>query len=116
MSVTCIYMQGYVKEHLKSSLKKSYSLYGDLTDQYEVPLSWMLHDILDDNHIQWHPPLMSDYTYFWPFTDLDLIIEFDFLCPRIEWSGAYCFCPVCLSVCLFVCLLSTLTFTITFEP
>ena len=43
-----------------------------------------------------------------------------FLCPRIEWSGAYCFCPVCLSVCLsvclFVCLLSTLTFAITFEP
>ena len=35
-----------------------------------------------------------------------------FLCPRIEWSGAYCFCPVC----LFVCLLSTLTFAITFEP
>ena len=29
-----------------------------------------------------------------------------FLCPRIEWSGAYCFCPICLSVCL----LSTLTF------
>ena len=27
-------------------------------------------------------------------------------------SGAYCFCPVCLSVCL----LSTLTFAITFEP
>ena len=44
----------------------------------------------------------------------------NFLCPRIEWSGAYCFCPVCLSVCLsvclFVCLLSTLTFAITFEP
>ena len=43
-----------------------------------------------------------------------------FLCPRIEWSGAYCFCPLCLSVCLFVCLsvclLSTLTFAITFEP
>ena len=47
-----------------------------------------------------------------------------FLCPRIEWSGAYCFCPVCLFVCLsvclfvclFVCLLSTLTFAITFEP
>ena len=27
-----------------------------------------------------------------------------FLCPRIEWSGAYCFCPLCLSVCLSVCL------------
>ena len=28
-----------------------------------------------------------------------------FLCPRIEWSGAYCFVlSVCLFVCLFVCL------------
>ena len=38
-----------------------------------------------------------------------------YLCSRIEWSGAYCFWPVCLSVCLSVCLLSTLTFAITFE-
>ena len=22
-----------------------------------------------------------------------------FLCPQIQWAGAYCFCPVCLSVC-----------------
>ena len=41
--------QGYVKERLKSSLRK---FYGDLTKQYEVPLSRMLHDILDDDHIQ----------------------------------------------------------------
>ena len=25
-----------------------------------------------------------------------------FKCSRIEWSGAYCFCPVCLFVCLSV--------------
>ena len=25
-----------------------------------------------------------------------------FLCPQIEWSGAYCFCPFCLFVCLSV--------------
>ena len=43
--------QGYVKEHLKSSLRKFYGRYGDLTKQYEVPLSRMLHDILDDDHI-----------------------------------------------------------------
>ena len=43
--------QGYVKERLKSSLRKFYGRYGDLTKQYEVPLSWMLHDILDDDHI-----------------------------------------------------------------
>ena len=44
--------QGYVKERLKSSLGKFYGRYGDLTKQYEVPLSRMLHDILDDDHIQ----------------------------------------------------------------
>ena len=44
--------QGYVKERLKSSLRKFYGRYGDLTKQYEVPLSRKLHDILDDDHIQ----------------------------------------------------------------
>ena len=44
--------QGYVKERLKSSLRKFYGRYGDLTKQYAVPLSQMLHDILDDDHIQ----------------------------------------------------------------
>ena len=44
--------QGYVKERLKSSLRKFNGRYGDLTKQYEVPLSRMLHDILDDDHIQ----------------------------------------------------------------
>ena len=58
--------QGYVKERLKSSLRKFYGRYGDLTKQYEVPLSQMLHDILDDDHIQWHPPLMGHYINFWP--------------------------------------------------
>ena len=58
--------QGYVKERLKLSLRKFYGRYGDLTKQYEVPLSRMLHDILDDDHIQWHPPLIGHYTNFWP--------------------------------------------------
>ena len=44
--------QGYVKERLKSSLRKFYGRYGDLIKQYEVPLSQMLHDILDDDHLQ----------------------------------------------------------------
>ena len=57
--------QGYVKERLKSSLRKFYGRYGDLTKQYEAPLSRMLHDILDDDHIQWHPPLIGHYTNFW---------------------------------------------------
>ena len=56
--------QEYVKERLKSSLRKFYGRYGDLTKQYEVPLSRMLHDILDDDHIQWHPPLIGHYTNF----------------------------------------------------
>ena len=56
----------YVMERLKSSLRKFYGRYGDLTRQYEVPLSRMLHDILDDDHIQWHPPLTGHYTNFWP--------------------------------------------------
>ena len=71
--------QGYVKERLKSSLRKFYGRYGDLNKQYEVPLSRMLHDILENDHIQRHLPLMRRYTNFWPFTDLDLITEFDFL-------------------------------------
>ena len=58
--------QGYVKERLKSSLRKFYGRYGDLTKQYEVPLSRMLHDILDDDHIQWHPQLIGHNTNFWP--------------------------------------------------
>ena len=58
--------QGYVKERLKSSLRKFYGRYGDLTKQDEVPLSRMLHDIPDDDHIQWHPPLIGHYTNFWP--------------------------------------------------
>ena len=34
----------------------------ELIKQYEVPLSRMLHDILDDDHLQWHPPLIRHYT------------------------------------------------------
>ena len=44
--------QGYVKERLKSSLRKFYGLNGDLTKQYEAPLSRMSHDILENDHIQ----------------------------------------------------------------
>ena len=44
--------QGYVKERLRSSLRKFYGRYRDLIKQYEVPLSRMLHDILDDDHLQ----------------------------------------------------------------
>ena len=55
--------QGYVKERLKSSLRKFYGRYGDLTKQYKFPLSRMLHDTSHQ---------------FLTVTDLDLITEFDF--------------------------------------
>ena len=54
--------QGYVKEHLKSSLRKFYGRYGDLIKQYEVSLSQMLNDILWPDHIQWQPP--TDQTLY----------------------------------------------------
>ena len=75
--------QGYVKERLRSSLGKFYGWYGDLIKQYEVPLSRMLHHTLDDDHLQWHPPLIRHYTNFALITDLDLITEFDSL-PNCE--------------------------------
>ena len=53
--------QGYVKEHLKSSLRKVYCRYGDLIKQYEVSLTQMLNDILWPDHIQWQPPYWSDF-------------------------------------------------------
>ena len=44
--------QGYVKVRLRSSLRKFYGRYRDFIKQYEAPLSRMLHDILDDDHLQ----------------------------------------------------------------
>ena len=70
--------QGYVKERLKSSLRKFYGRYGDLTKQYEVPLSWMLHDILDDDHVQLQPPLIRHYTNFWPLLNWTLLPNLTF--------------------------------------
>ena len=55
--------QGYVKERLRSSLRTFYGRYGDLIKQYEAPSP----DILEDDHLQWHPPLIRHYTNFWPY-------------------------------------------------
>ena len=77
---------GYVKERLRSSLRKFYNRYGDLIKQYEIPLSRMLHDILEDDNLQWHPPLIGHYDNVDPIIDLDLLTEFDFLpnnCERL---------------------------------
>ena len=59
--------QGYVKERLRSSLRKFYDRHGDLIKQYEVSLFRMLHDILDDGNLQWRPLLIRHYTNFWPY-------------------------------------------------
>ena len=54
--------QGYVKERLKSSLRKFYGRYRDLIKQYDVSLSQMLNDILWPDHMQWQPP--TDQTLY----------------------------------------------------
>ena len=61
--------QGYVKEHLKSSLRKFYGRYGDLIKQYDVSLSQMLNDILWPDHIQWQPPTDQTLYRTRPFTE-----------------------------------------------
>ena len=61
--------QGYVKERLKSSLRKFYGRYGDLIKQYEISLSQMLNDILWPDHIQWQPPTDQTLYRTRPFTE-----------------------------------------------
>ena len=61
--------QGYVKERLKSSLRKFYGRYGDLIKQYEVSLTQMLNDILWPDHIQWQPPTDQTLYRTRPFTE-----------------------------------------------
>ena len=58
--------QGYVRQRLKSSLRKYNGRYADLIENYEVPLSQMLHDILGHDDIQWHPPLIIHFKKSWP--------------------------------------------------
>ena len=56
--------QGYVRERLRSSLRKFYGRYGDLIKHYEGSLSRMLHDIQGHDHIQRHPHLTRHNTNF----------------------------------------------------
>ena len=42
------------------------------------PLSRMLHDILDDDHIQWHPPLIGHYNNFWSLRIWTLLPNLNF--------------------------------------
>ena len=59
--------QGYVKERLKSSLRKFYGRYGDLTRHS----GWWPHTVT--------PSIDRILYQFLTITDLDLITEFDFL-------------------------------------
>ena len=61
--------QGYVKERMKSSLRKFYGRYGDFIRQYEVSLSQILNYILWHDHIQWQPPTDQTLYRTRPFTE-----------------------------------------------
>ena len=70
-----------------NSLLGSFMIGTDLIKQYEAPLVRMLHNTLEDNHIQWHPPLIRHCTNLWPYYWLDLITEFDFITEyRFPWG------------------------------
>ena len=58
--------QGYVKECLKSSLKKFYGQHWNRIKQYEAPLAQMLKLA----YRQWHPPSMRLYKYWYNSTEL----------------------------------------------
>ena len=62
--------RGYLVERWKLSFRKFYGRYGDLIQQYEVSLSWMLNDILALDQ-QWLP---ADQT-FNQFHDLDTELD-----------------------------------------
>ena len=72
--------QGYPRERLKSSLRKFYGQYGDHIKQNEVPLSQMLHEILE--HVAIYSEIFhwSDITLtrvlrllsYWTSTDLPI--------------------------------------------
>ena len=76
--------QGYVKERLKSSLRKIYGRYGDLIKQYGVSLSQMLNDILWPDHIQWQPPTDQTLYRTRPFTEF-WVVSIDHL--RRVWHA-----------------------------
>ena len=50
--------QRCVRERLKSSLSKFYGRYGDIIRRYEVSFYRVLHNILGNDHIKWHPHLI----------------------------------------------------------
>ena len=82
-----------IADCIKSSLKKFNGRYGDLTKQYEVPISRMLNEILNFNYIQWHPPPIRIFIKFWIWMFLPNLTFY-----RIArgFLGAFATCISCL--------------------
>ena len=59
--------KGYLVELLNSSFTKCCGRYGDLIQQYEFSLTWMLHDILTLDQLQWLPNLSDCPPISWPW-------------------------------------------------
>ena len=79
-------MDNYVKR-LKSSFRKSFSQYRDRIRQYEVPMSRMLHEILEQDPMQWHRQLKKKSHLLITFgTKLDVITELKCLLISIGFS------------------------------
>ena len=88
--------QGYIKERLKSSLRKFYGRYGDLIKQYEVSLSQMLNDILWPEHIQRKSP--TDQTLYRTRTfATGVVCRQGTLTPPDTWPRPFgtCICSTC---------------------
>ena len=52
---------------------------GDTEDVFSTYVTvHLLHDILDDDHMQWHPQLIGHYTNFWPLLIWTLLSNLTF--------------------------------------
>ena len=108
--------QGYIRERLKSPLRKFFCRYWDLIKHNEVSLSQMLHDILGHDHKQWHPILFRYYTNLWPCYRIEPYPDFDLITKvrevsiehlqrvRLDNRGRLLLwtCPIC-DLHLFLC-------------
>ena len=52
----------YVMERSETSLRKFYGRYEDPIQQYEVSISRVWNEILENEHIRWHPPSFGHNT------------------------------------------------------
>ena len=70
--------ENYLMEFLKSLFRKFHDRYGDLIQQYGVPLSWILNEILIFNQLQW-PRNRSD------FSPISWTVYKDISSPNYKW-------------------------------